>query len=248
MTCLQKGALFFGEKIRLWVNAKYQPKVNEAVDSGTIYLTTLLTCYISVPENESGSFKGPVNFLKASAVKIPALGDSSLLVEASGLRSPCLQFEPRRSFLYDTSFIIYCDFIPGVIDPLFGHRECFVAFSAQPRLWKSLGKSVSHILVSAKQGRNLIGLDCQTNVLFQSNDYGTNWQPVSKSFYEIIVKQSPEFLTWPKPTEIHRAEIKPGFSPTEYGKQCNRWSAGPWKICYNGIFYEDAMVLKWTNA
>ncbi|VDL98918.1 unnamed protein product [Schistocephalus solidus] len=73
---LAEGALVFGEKIRLWAEANYQPKITQAISSDTVHLTALLTCYISVSENNSLGFKGPLYFLESSAVFLSAINEA----------------------------------------------------------------------------------------------------------------------------------------------------------------------------
>ncbi|THD20713.1 hypothetical protein D915_008669 [Fasciola hepatica] len=153
-------------------------------------------------------------------------------------------WEPR-SFLYGNGRFFVCDMASDQ-SWLFGRRQrCFMIFDTAPQTIVDLGPMVSQVVTYHPSTNTLFAIGMEGQSLLKSTDLGINWTGITLQAYKSIIASSVGAIN---ATAVPWLTIPSQFEETIQGAQCTAYKAGPWNICYGGIYFGSNLTVDWNTG
>ncbi|TPP61906.1 hypothetical protein FGIG_00298 [Fasciola gigantica] len=153
-------------------------------------------------------------------------------------------WEPR-SFLYGNGRFFVCDMASDQ-SWLFRRRQrCFMISDIAPQTIVDLGPMVSQVITYHPSTNTLFAIGMEGQSLLKSTDLGINWTGINLQAYKSIITNSIGAIN---ATAVPWLTIPSQFEETIQGVQCTAYKAGPWNICYGGIYFGSNLTIDWNTG
>ncbi|KAF7258180.1 hypothetical protein EG68_04764 [Paragonimus skrjabini miyazakii] len=152
-----------------------------------------------------------------------------------------------RVFLYANDSFIFCDYQLHASSKSVMNKRCLLTSTISKPVWRDLGPSVSQVLSYSPSKNLLFGLGPERNQqsLLLSADLGKRWVSVNQFAYTALLDHVVDLVN---ATAIPWTVIAGQFDSNTKGVQCVAYTAGPFQICYDGIYYNGTLAVDWNSA